>query len=174
VRASFKVDTDLYPGLEGECGSLDMSFEIRRGSRWEPIAAGRFHPVVFSEMCRAVDLLVSVTTFALERDPSDNRLGQSRQLTRHNLSDMTRMRANVLAHIFQSQIAAHRVAIDDRHVRVGPIAVHLSTARVTREGAPMEVALPERAPQLAAVPWLPYDEQLLQKIVNTVGVLLQS
>jgi hypothetical protein len=75
-----------------------------------------------SARARAVDLLVSVTTFALERDPSDHRLGQSRHLSRLNLNDMIRMRANVLAHVFEPQIAAHRVAIDDRHMRVGRIS----------------------------------------------------
>jgi hypothetical protein len=51
-------------------------------------------------------------------------------------------------------------------------AVHLSTARITRNGSPIEIELPEKHAKLAAVPWLPYDEVLLQKIVDTVAVLL--
>jgi hypothetical protein len=64
------------------------------------------------------------------------------------------------------------MSMEARQVRVGPFAVHLATARVTKGGAPVEVAEPASGATLAAVPWLPYDEVLLQKICDRVGALL--
>ncbi|QBE66822.1 hypothetical protein [Pseudoduganella lutea] len=58
----------------------------------------------------------------------------------------------------------------------------LRTGRVVRDGTPVELDL---APikgkvgkgskgdkRLLAVPWLPYDEALLERVVHSVGVLL--
>lgn len=81
------------------------------------------------------------------------------------------MRHAVLRRVFERHVAERRVTLEDRHLHVGEHAIHLSTARVTCAGAPVEVALPD-GPHLHAVPWLPYDEKLLQKIVSTAAVLL--
>jgi hypothetical protein len=167
------VGQKLYPGLEGSCVSRELSFQQRQGSRWAPAVIESIRPVVFSEICRAVDLLVSVTGFAIGGEAIDaGRSDRLHFLAEENLSQMARMRANVLARVFEKQIAARRVALDGRYVRVGPYAVHITTARVTREGAPVDLPAPAESGKLVAVPWLPYDENLLEKIVWCVSELL--
>jgi hypothetical protein len=202
-RLGFSVAADLYPGVQGSGKSGDLRFAMLAEDRWLPIAIRDIPAVVFSEMCRAVDLLVSVTSFAVD-DPEtsampltagdlgvalvrdtdagdprrDNvhprvaRMKRIHYLSEQNVADMARMRREVLARAFAAEIAAGRIALGQRHLTVASHAVHLSTARITRNGSPIEIELPEKHAKLAAVPWLPYDEVLLQKIVDTVAVLL--
>lgn len=60
---------------------------------------------------------------------------------------------------------------DDRHARIGDYTVHLSTARITRRGDPIAITLPP--PRTAIpLPWLPYDETLLERVVRTIALLL--
>jgi hypothetical protein len=174
IRAAFRVGQKLYPGLEGSCVSGQLSFRKRQGARWMPVAIDAIRPVVFSEISRAVDLLVSVTGFAIGGESIDSeRSARLHFLSEENLSQMARMRANVVARVFEKQIADRRMAIDGRHVRVGPFAVHITTARVTRDGAPVDMPAPVASGgKLVAIPWLPYDESLLEKIVYTVSALL--
>lgn len=178
VRVSFRVGADLYPGAEGDGESRTLGFERRRGRQWQPVTIGELPPALFSEACRAVDLLVSVTAFAID----DDLLAETRPVAssrkRPPVSEeptptrMARMRHAVLRRVFAPLASEGRVNLGERHLHVGEHAIHLSTARVTRAGAPVDVEIPAGSPQLQAVPWLPYDEKLLQKIVNTAGVLL--
>jgi hypothetical protein len=204
VRATFQVGADLYPGLEGWCDSGRLYFEKQEGRRWVSARIGDVRPVVFSEICRAVDLLVSVTTFAIEDGTSSmpltagdlgvtlvadgsapqpkiaslhTRLARDarlQHLSDMNLNEMARMRREAVRRVFAHEIGVGSMFMDDRHVRVGDFAVHLGTARVTREGAPIDLQLPEGGPKLGAVPWLPYDEALLQKIADSVSILLRN
>ena len=86
---------------------------------------------------------------------------------------MAATRRDALRHGFADEVASGAVAFEGRHVRVGPYAVHLSTARVTRDGAPVDLDLPAGRSNLAAVPWLPHDEVLLERIARAVGTLLR-
>ncbi len=81
---------------------------------------------------------------------------------------MARHRRHVLSLEFAEPVAQERITIDERHVRAGAWSVHGATGRVTRDGEPVEPAI---APPslLRAVPWLPYDEALLQRIVDVVA-----
>ncbi|EGC98269.1 hypothetical protein B1M_42463 [Burkholderia sp. TJI49] len=85
---------------------------------------------------------------------------------------MARHRKQVLSLVFAEPIAQGRMSIDERHVRVGAWSVHCATGRVTRDGEPVEAAVVEPPRPLRAVPWLPYDEALLQRIVEVVAGLL--
>jgi len=171
IRATFCPGSGLYPGLEGAITSSSLVFAAREGRRWRPIAIRDISAIVYSEACRAVDLLVSATGFALEEEPFTH--GERHQrLAGLGLGAMAEMRRRALGLVFASQLAEGRMRIEARHVHVGPCAVHLATARVTKGGAPVEVAQPSAGATLAAVPWLPYDEVLLQKICDRVGALL--
>jgi hypothetical protein len=169
VRATFSVHGSLYPGAAGSCNCERIHFEQRIASRWVPITLREIQPVVFSEICRAVDLLVSATTLAVE-DYGERR--PNRRFPDLTPIEMTRMRGQALKRAFAGQVAAGAISFDNRHIRVGDMAVHLSTARVTRNGDPVELSFPPDTPKLVAVPWLPYDEMLLQKIADSVSVLL--
>ncbi|WP_218147390.1 DUF4132 domain-containing protein [Duganella sp. CF517] len=176
LRVGFSVNGKLYPGADGYCVSTGLRFERRDGIGWRTCAPDGIAPVVFSEACRAVDLLVSTAGIGLDDDGDGAVPDELRMLHLHRLSEvkpgrMADLRRSALLQIFAPLIAAGRVAVGERDVRVGDHAVSLATGRVTRGGAP--VASPARpdGPRLAALPWLPYDEVLLERIVDTVGVL---
>ncbi|KER65997.1 hypothetical protein HR51_40790 [Burkholderia cepacia] len=188
VRATFSVAARLFPGTDGQGTSGRLHVERRRERRWIAAPLGEIDPVVFSEVARAVDLLVSVAAFALDdqatraadtlADPVRQRAARNEREQRlHRLSDlplgaMARHRKQVLALVFAEPIAQGRMTIDERHVRVGAWSVHCATGRVTRDGEPVEPAIEPPPSPLRAVPWLPYDEALLQRIVDVVAGLL--
>jgi len=157
----------VYPGYDGVVGS--GALVLRRGA--VPVALAEAPPQVVSEACRAVDLLVSVATVALDtEDESGDRLRRVEMLARQTGRDA--MRRRVLAQVLEEQIAAGTVAIEGFHVQVAGARVSIRTGRVLRDGAQVELALPDTGRQLGAVPWLPYDEALLERVVRSVGALL--
>ena len=181
LRVGFPVNGRLYPGAEGYCVSTGLRFERREGNGWRSCAPGGVAPVVFSEACRAVDLLVSTAGIALDDDgdggasvPDDLRMLHLQRLSEVKPGRMADLRRRALLRIFAPLIAAGTVAVGERDVRVGDVAVSLSTARVTRGGAPVAAPAGHDGPRLAALPWLPYDEVFLERIVDTVVVLLKG
>ncbi|HIE1653639.1 DUF4132 domain-containing protein [Burkholderia cenocepacia] len=190
VRATFRVDARLYPGSESHGTSRRLHFERRHGARWLPLPIGEIDRVVFSEAARAVDLLVSVSAFALDDDATRaataslaadpvrlRELEAERWQRLNRLSDlplgvMAQHRKHVLSLVFAEPVAQGKITIDERHVRVGAWSVHCATGRVTRDGEPVEPAIAPPPSPLRAVPWLPYDEALLQRIVDVVAGLL--
>lgn len=190
VRATFLVDARLYPGSESHGTSRRLHVERRHERRWVPLPIGEIDRVVFSEVARAVDLLVSVSAFALDddatrtataalavdpvrqRDIDADRWQRLNRLSDLPLGVMARHRKHVLSLVFADAIAQGRMTIDERHVRVGAWSVHCATGRVTRDGEPVEPATEPPPSPLRAVPWLPYDEALLQRIVDVVAGLL--
>ncbi|WP_244130349.1 hypothetical protein [Burkholderia sp. BCC0044] len=85
---------------------------------------------------------------------------------------MAQQRRQVPSLVFTEAVAQGRIAIDECHVRVGAWSVHCATGRVTRDGEPVEPEIAPPPSPLRAVPWLPYDEALLQRIVDVVARLL--
>jgi len=140
---------------------------------------------VFPEVARVADLLVSVAAFALNDDATrttdparQHDIGTERGDRLNRLSDlplgvMARHRRQVLSLVFAEPVAQGRITIDERHVRAGAWSVHCATGRVTRDGEPAEPAIAPPPPPppspLRAVPRLPYDEALLQRIVDVVA-----
>ncbi|MGC5702210.1 DUF4132 domain-containing protein [Pseudomonas sp. NFXW11] len=184
IRVTFAVGAELYPGLQGHCLSGSASFARRTQKHWQPVLLKSLPPQVFSEACRAIDLLVSVSSFAIEelaqtatgqplpQTSAGKREQRLNLLAEHNLTQMTLMRGQVLSMAFARLIEEGKVTMDGRHVRVGEHAVHLVTGRVTCDGAPVDMPLAAQSGKLAALPWLPYDEVLLERVANTVCVLL--
>lgn len=184
TRVTFGVDTRLYPGLQGHCTSGAVSFDRRLDKHWRSMPLEDVPPQVFSEACRAIDLLVSVSSFAIEelaQTPAGTAITQINPVDREqrlnllaelNLNQMTLMRRQVLSGAFATLIEEGRVTMEARQVAVGDYAVHLVTGRVTRNGAPVDLTLAAQSGKLAALPWLPYDEVLLERIANTVCTLL--
>lgn len=181
-RVSLRLEGRIYLGAQGACTANGLSLERRVGSRWQALDASQLQQmpaVAYSEACRAVDLLVSVSAFALaEPVPDARRSARLAYLARLESGPMAAMRRSVLQQVFASQITQGRMQIEARHLTVGRHAVHLSTARVTCDGA--EVAIEgdsgaaTRGARLGAVPWLPYDEALLEKIAAIAGQLLAA
>ena len=181
-RVSLRLDGRIYPGAEGACTANGLALEQRVGSRWQALGASQLQQmpaVAYSEACRAVDLLVSVSAFALaEPEPDAQRSARLAYLATLESGPMAAMRRSVLQQVFAEQIAQGRMQIEARHLTVGRHAVHLSTARVTCDGAEVDVDVASgaatRGARLGAVPWLPYDEALLEKIATMAGQLLAA
>ncbi|MBN3788610.1 DUF4132 domain-containing protein [Burkholderia sp. Ac-20353] len=189
VRATFGIAARLYPGADGYGTSGAIGFERRDERRWIPVPITQLDPVVFSEIARAADLLVSVAGFALGDDASDAPLAaaerdrwyaerQARDDRLYRLSAlplgvMAQHRRHTLSLVLADRIAQGAVAIDERHVRVGEFSVHCATGRVTRGGEPVDMALEPAASLPRSGLWVPYDEALLQRIVDVVASLLK-
>ncbi|MDN2679097.1 DUF4132 domain-containing protein [Janthinobacterium sp. SUN033] len=162
-RVLLRLEGRVYPGAGGACTSNGLA-----PAQMLPLA-----PVAYSEACRAVDLLVSASALALvEEEQSVQREERLSYLANLPPGPMAGMRRTVLRQVFAQQIEAGRMALEPRHLMVGRHAIHLTTGRVTLDGAEVATEVLAKGNKLAAVPWLPYDEALLEKIAATAGVLL--
>ena len=162
-RVSLRIEGRVYPGAEGTCKSSGLV----------PAQIMPMAPVAYSEACRAVDLLVSASAFALVGEEPDVQREQ-RLFYLANLAPgpMVGMRRAVLEQVFADQIEDGRMALEARHLMVGRHAIHLTTGRVTMDGAEVVIEVVAKGNKLGAVPWLPYDEALLEKIAAGAGQLL--
>ncbi|MBI3228889.1 MAG: DUF4132 domain-containing protein [Burkholderiales bacterium] len=133
--ACFAVSGEFAPGAQGFCASHQLHFTRMGGAR--PIALQEVPILVLSEVCRALDLLVSVTSFALEQQTAmpyasndvnfgsalDNEVPKSCKQSRLarrcrvtalaniNLNQMAQMRRIVLEHTFARQIHAEALQL---------------------------------------------------------------
>ena len=85
------------------------------------------------------------------------------------------MRRQVLEETFSDQVEAGRIVFDRRSAQVGDFQVNLNTAKVSRDGEQIELKVPKagaKGSKLAALPWVPYDEAMLEKLVATIASLL--
>jgi hypothetical protein len=173
-QVELEVTGPLFPGAQGYGPIGAARLRRREAEGWRPARFADAPPVIVSEALRWVDLLVSVAGFALEDDPGWLRDAHRHEfltrLARQPLSESARMRRTALQAVFSGAFPADLVRFGERHVHVGPYAVHLATARVTRDGEPVAVDVPPK-PAAAALPWLPYDERLLERIVHVVVTL---
>ncbi|MFE6891100.1 DUF4132 domain-containing protein [Streptomyces sp. NPDC057694] len=164
ARVVVNFDGHLYPGRTGW-------FTVS-GVRLDP-PLGALDPVVRSEALRAVDLLVSVGTFAWwdASDVAGGRWQRLRQVHALPLGGQARLRRAALRRILDG---VDGVSVADRHLTVREHTVHLATGRVSRAGEPVDIDVPDGGPASRALPFLPYDEKLLERIVRTVEVLLEA
>ena len=163
-RVLLRLGGHVYPGAGGACTSNGLA-----PAQMTPMA-----PVAYSEACRAVDLLVSASALALlEEEHSAQREERLFYLANMAPGPMAGMRRTVLEQVFAEQIEDGRMALEARHLMVGRHAIHLTTGRVTLDGAAVETEVAAKGSKLGAVPWLPHDEALLEKIVGLAGQLLQ-
>ena len=164
-RVLLRLGGRVYPGAGGACTSNGLA-----PAQMMPMA-----PVAYSEACRAVDLLVSASALALvAEEQSVQREERLFYLANLAPGPMAGMRRTVLRQVFAQQIEAGRMALEPRHLTVGRHAIHLVTGRVTLDGAEVATEVLAKGNKLGAVPWLPHDEALLEKIVGLAGQLLKG
>lgn len=164
-RVLLRIEGRMYPGAGGACTSNGLA-----PAQMKPMA-----PVAYSEACRAVDLLVSASALALvEEEQSVQREERLFYLANLAPGPMAGMRRTVLRQVFAQQIEAGRMVLELRHLTVGRHAIHLVTGRITLDGAEVATEVAAQGNKLGAVPWLPHDEALLEKIVGLAGQLLKS
>lgn len=162
----------LYPGCETIAPSGPVHF--RRGA--QEVAARDVPPRVYSEACRAVDLLVSVSALALLADDDGSTWDErtTRLFLLRDQAGIDATRRQVLERVLSRQVAAGMVSVQGFHVHVGDAKISLRTGKVWRDGALVDLALKPASKRLGAVPWLPYDEALLERVVHSVGALLDA
>ncbi|AJT61827.3 hypothetical protein T261_0135 [Streptomyces lydicus] len=191
VTAYFGVAAKLYPGATGWAEAQDVHL-VRTdgpggpGGPVGPDGGGALpltglDPVKRSEILRSVDLLISASSYAW-RDPHDSAHGQTPAHDRdswHELNRLyelplrqtARLRREALQRIFAGHISSGRVEFGPRHLRLHGHDIHLATGRVTRDGDPVDIGLPESR-GARPLPFLPYDEKLLERIVHTAEELM--
>ncbi|CAN5429857.1 hypothetical protein BH10ACT7_BH10ACT7_07750 [soil metagenome] len=154
-RIVLELDGSLYPGAEGS--TVLRSITVFDGDR--AVAPADLPPVVVSEVLRAVDLLVSVTTI----DLSD---GTYRGWDGSSAGSALAVRRIVIEHAYATDA---RVRVEGRHAYISDYDVHLGTARVSRHGEPVELDAPARKRS-----FVPSTEKLLSLILDRIDALLDD
>jgi hypothetical protein len=163
----------IYPGLVGSTTIGNLCVSTSAGKDASPGRLGDLPVATFSEIARAVDLLVSTSGFAISAEGEDReREFRLWDLAQKPIGAMAEMRKQAIAHVLAGREDMAGLTFDARHLRLGPYAIHLATGRVTRDGEPVTIDPPARS-NLAAVPWLPYDEKLLESIVYAAVEIAQ-
>ncbi|MCB9662024.1 MAG: DUF4132 domain-containing protein [Polyangiales bacterium] len=139
----------VFPGAQGttRCFSLQLFHGVERQS----LDLSTEDPQVVSECLRTVDLLVGVSSFAL--DPA-----QSVETT------SARERRAVLTRMLGAEAGSERPFVDGHHVRCGDLSISIATGRASRDGE--EVELPRVA---AGVAVIPYPDETLYRIVRALN-----
>ena len=164
--AQLRLADHIYPGLSGSTVTDNVLISTAKGGKLRSVRLDEVPVATLSEILRAVDLLVSTSGFALADDMDEPRQQRLQTLAESSLGTMMEMRKQALQHALGGLDGMAGLNFDRRHIRLGPYSVHLSTGRVSREGEPVTIDLPQKA-SLGAVPWLPYDEKLLELICYT-------
>ncbi|MEE4418212.1 DUF4132 domain-containing protein [Streptomyces bugieae] len=171
LTACFVIAGSLYPGASGWAEAMEVKL-FRADGGPQPLA--EVDAVRLSEILRAVDLLVSAGSFGW-CETHAHEPGAWQQLNRlyaQPLGEGARMRREALRRILAAQIASGRVELGARQLLLdGRYAIHLATGRVTRDGDPVEISLPTGR-RAVPLPFLPYDETLLERVVRTVEHLM--
>lgn len=172
--ATLDLADDVFPGCVGATRIGNLTLSRSAGGKAAPTRLTDVSAVMLSEILRAVDLLVSTSAFALATEDDDvSRRIRLQVLSERGLGAMAEMRRQVLERALRGLEGMEELAFDARHLRLGPYAIHLATGRVTRDGEPVTVELPDRFTSVAA-PWLPYDEKLLEMICRTALTIAES
>ncbi|ARF53125.1 hypothetical protein B1H19_02070 [Streptomyces gilvosporeus] len=182
VTAYFGLAAKLYPGASGWAETEDVRLVRAGGGGPQPLRG--LDAVKRSEILRAVDLLVSASSYAwhdTDGDTAAHLRGRSafdrdarQQLDRLHalpLGQTAQLRREALHRIFAGHLSSGRVEFGARHLRLDGYAIHLATGRVTRDGDPVDIAVP-KGRTARPLPFLPYDEQLLERIVRTAEELI--
>jgi hypothetical protein len=165
--AEFDLADRIYPGRGGNTTTGKLRLRASGGSRMAtPVRLGDVPAATLSEILRTVDLLVSVSGYALEGEDQPNREARLWRMAEAALPATANIRKQALERALRDLDGMEDLQFDTRHLRLGPYAIHLATGRVTRDGDPVAIDPPPRS-NLVAVPWLPYDEALLETICYT-------
>jgi hypothetical protein len=155
----------IYPGYSGTVATQDLHVSTFDGKTSSAALLGDVPRAVLSEILRAADLLVSTSGFALAKDEDDRQRDRRLyDLAQRPLGAMAEMRKRALARALEGREGMEDLRFDAHHLRLGRYAIHLATGRIVCDGEPITIDLPKRS-NLKAVPWLPYDELLLETIV---------
>lgn len=144
----YRVELDVgpvFPGATGATRCFGISFF--QGAASAALDPSETDPQGFSECVREVDLLVSVAASAV--DPG----------LAHDTASVRSRRA-ALVRMLGETPEAQRPFVDGRYVRLGDLAIHIATGRVSRNGEECEPVF-----KSSKVSVLPYPDKTLELIV---------
>ncbi|MFC5249235.1 DUF4132 domain-containing protein [Streptomyces nigrescens] len=172
MKARFGIAGNLYPGASGWAEAQDVFLQRADGGP-QPLAG--VDAVRLSEILRSVDLLISAGSFAWCATHAHDRdtWHTLNRLYDQPLGRTARLRRTALRRVLAEHIASGRLELGDRHLHLDGYDIHLATGRVTREGDPVDIELPTGRCAVP-LPFLPYDEPLLERVVHTVSHLLEK
>ena len=178
----FKFDCSPHPGYDGpaKTDQLCVYRVAAKDAGRQRASLGTIDPVVLSEVLRDIDLLTSVGAFA--HDPqSVAALANARRRKRgfiglHGIytppdpvvvpvGQSADMRREVLRRVYAKM---SDISVAARHIETRGHKIHIATARVTRDGEPVDLELPTGE---NSVVWLPHHDEVLSLIVQQVHVL---
>lgn len=206
VQVRFELGDTLRSDMVGHTESGALSFWRTVGNRQVRVPIAQVGAVLFSEACRAADLLVSTCGYAFRGDdsrepitaadagirlmndggavlppaagPVHPQLRRERRLDSLagvSQLDMLAMRRQVLEDCFAEHCASGKLVLSDRAAVMREFQVNLATAAVTKDGEQVEIKVPKigsRGSKLAALPWMPHDEAMLEKLVGVIATLV--
>jgi hypothetical protein len=155
-RVSFAVDGPLYGDATGTGDTGAVHLEALDAGQWRPARLADAPPVLVSEVLRSVDRLVRAAAFDVPQQPDAPQPSQA-----------DRMRRAALRRIFAGVAG---VSFGERHAHAGRYAVELSTAHVTRDGAPVSPGVI----RAAAPPWLPFEDHLCERVARILAALADA
>jgi hypothetical protein len=196
----FAVDAEIHTGADADGHSLALSFWRTVGERQVRVPLAAVPALPYSEACRAVDLLISASAYAYTGNtprapvtvtqaahhmmsmaappapvapvkPLTQAVRRVEYPSPLTLTDMTAMRAHVLAQAFAAEIESGQLMMEGGVAAAGDYSINLSTAKVSRRGEHAEVG-PGKKKKPVALPWLPFDEALLNKLAEAVAALV--
>lgn len=139
----------IYPGAMGvrTCSRLALFRETSP----TPVDPSKEDPLAVSECIRAVDLLVSVSAFALVPETAEQ-------------SSSARARRAALVAMLGEDPACGGAYVDGRNVRTGDVAISIATGRASRNGA--ELSPPSESTTTSVIP---YPDPTLRLIVTRIN-----
>lgn len=170
-RMTFRVLGSLFPGADGTARTEDLRLTVIDGAQRRERGLSDAPSPLTSELLRSIDLLVSASSIAVLPDASTTHDAQFDLSGPVAVAATAALRREALERVLTDLVTRGVVTIKARHVTVSGHAVHLATARVTRNGDPVTLELPKRS-RTIPMPWLPYDEKLLAQIVHTIQAIL--
>jgi hypothetical protein len=138
----------IFPGAQGprSCSGLALF----RGAESTPLDLSSQCAVAISECLRTVDLLVSVSAFAL--DPKSGETSAS-----------ARARRAALVAMFGEDPSRGAIYVEGRYVRRADIIISIATGRASRHGE-------ELAPSAEGAPTvIPYPDPILRRIIARIN-----
>jgi hypothetical protein len=177
---AFELRTNfgLYPGAEGRATVDHVRVEQFTSGRWQPAVLAKVPRVLLSEVLRSVDLLMSTAALGFD----DGQSGASRPLD--GLEDLpitgqTKARRAMLETVLAAVPGSDRITFEARFLRVrsvdGDYRVHYGTGIVVEPSGAARQSTDDGRSVEIPLPWLPYDEALLELVAKrTLGLLAES
>ncbi len=182
---SLSHDAGLYPGVDLRVLFGQVRVWRASSAEWRAARLRDLPPVTLSEGLRSVDLIASVSAFASAKDlqahgtsPSRRREIDWGRLQEMPLTGQDVARREALEVILGGPPSGNSLVFGDRFLQVltrrGMYRIHYRTGlEVAPDGSVVTEEEPE-TPLSIPLPWLPYDEALLELIVRRTLALLQD